>query len=400
MTDLLKEQLQFLLSESVPIAEERALTTFDNQLALCKGQLVLYGCGSMGLKVLHCLRMHGIEPLAVADGNPQSWGKSWAGMSILSLAEAVERYGDQAGFLVTIYNPTNSFLEISRQLHMAGCHLVFSLIPLRWKFHQEFLPYLRDDLPHKVLLKQERVLRGYDVFSDNFSRREYVAQVHWRLHADYEQLPMPQTENEYFPDDLFDIGNDWFFVDIGAYDGDTVAAFIKKCYGNYRKIMAIEPDPRNFQKLIAYLNTLPENLKQKIFPFPYAAASRAGQIRFSSGKDEQSSVADEGQIVVEGRTLDELAFSDIPDYIKIDAEGAELDILSGAQRVLNVNRPIVAACAYHFQNHLWEVPLALHSHCYRYNFHIRAHRPDCWDTVCYAVPEERLKNKSRLKNFI
>ena len=117
----------------------------------------------MGFKVLNCLRMHGIKPLAVTDGNPRFWGKSWAEMSILSVTEAIERYGDHAGFLVTVYNPTNPFLEIFRQLHIAGCHLVFSLIPLRWKFHQEFLPFLRDDLPHKVLLTQERVWRGYEI---------------------------------------------------------------------------------------------------------------------------------------------------------------------------------------------------------------------------------------------
>jgi len=388
MTDLLKEQLKFLLSESVASAEERELSTFDDQLALCRGQVVLYGCGSMGMKVLHCLRLHGIEPLAVVDGNPRFCGKSWAGLSILSLAEAVERYGNQAGFLITVYNPTNPFLEIYRQLHIAGCHLVFSLVPLRWKFHQEFLPFLRDDLPHKVLLEQERVFMGYDVFSDDFSRREYVAQVLWRLHADYEQLPSPQTENEYFPDDLFTIKNDWVFVDIGAYDGDTIAIFLKKCHSNYRKIIAIEPDPGNFQKLMAYINALPEKLQQKIYPLPYAAASHAGQIRFRSGKNEQSSIDNAGEMVVEGRTLDELAFSEVPDYIKIDAEGAELDILLGAQRILNGKRPIVAACAYHFQNHLWEVPLALYSHCDRYHLYIRAHRSDCWDTVCYAVPFE------------
>ncbi len=389
MTDLLKEQLKLLLSEFVDSAKERALTAFDQQLSFCKGQLVLYGCGNMGLKVLNCLRSHGIEPLAVADGNSQLWGKSWAGFSILPLAVAVEKYGQEAGFLVTVYNPLQPFLEISQQLHKAGCRLVFSLIPLRWKFSQEFLPFLRDDLPHKVLLMQERVLRGFDTFSDDASRREYVAQVHWRLHADYQQLPPPQTENEYFPDDLFAIGNDWLFVDIGAYDGDTVADFLQRCHGNYHKIIALEPDPENYQKLIVYLNTLPENLRQKILPLPYAAASEARKIRFSSGKNEQSSIATDGKIVVEGRTLDELAFGESPDYIKIDAEGAELDILLGARRVIKENRPILATCAYHFQNHLWEVPLALSSFCERYQFHLRAHRPDCWDTICYAVPFEQ-----------
>ena len=70
MTDLLKEQLKLLFTESVPSAEEQALTAFDEQQSLCEGQLMLYGCGNTGLRVFHCLRTHGIEPLAVYSHGP------------------------------------------------------------------------------------------------------------------------------------------------------------------------------------------------------------------------------------------------------------------------------------------------------------------------------------------
>ena len=129
-------QLKFLLSESEYIAEQRALTAFDEQISLCSGKLILFGCGNMGLQVLQCLHANGIEPLAAVDSNPLLWGKSLAGLPILSLTEAAEKFGGETGFLVTVYNPNNPFIEISQQIHNAGCQYVFSLVPLRWKFHQ------------------------------------------------------------------------------------------------------------------------------------------------------------------------------------------------------------------------------------------------------------------------
>jgi hypothetical protein len=41
------------------------------------------------------------------------------------------------------------------------------------------------------------------------------------------------------------------------------------------------------------------------------------------------------EIAVPSSTLDELFGSRVPDFIKIDVEGAELSVLRGAQRILN-----------------------------------------------------------------
>jgi hypothetical protein len=74
----------------------------------------------------------------------------------------------------------------------------------------------------------------------------------------------------------------------------------------------------------------------------------------------------------------------------MDIEGAELDALQGAQRLIRRYKPLVALSAYHLQDHLWQIPLFLQSLFDRYRFFLRPHRIEVWDLVCYAVPEDRL----------
>ena len=60
--------------------------------------------------------------------------------------------------------------------------------------------------------------RAFELWSDEASRREYVSQVLFRLHLDYDGLRRPGPEEHYFPD-LFRLMPDEVLVDCGAFDG-------------------------------------------------------------------------------------------------------------------------------------------------------------------------------------
>jgi hypothetical protein len=70
--------------------------------------------------------------------------------------------------------------------------------------------------------------------------------------------------------------------------------------------------------------------------------------------------------------------------MKFDIEGFELLGLSGSRRLIAENTPALAVCAYHVQNHLWEVPMAIHSLNGAYRLYLRPHG-QIWETVCYGV---------------
>ena len=157
----LETQLDRLLSEPVTSAEQRARTAFDEEVAPHGGKFVLFGAGNVGRRVLARLRDDGIEPFAFSDNRPAVWGTTIDRLAVLSPEEVAHRHGRNAAFIVTIYNHQHSFLETREQLEALGCAKVLSVVPLRWKYHDTFLPYFRDDLPHKVLRQAEAIRRAY-----------------------------------------------------------------------------------------------------------------------------------------------------------------------------------------------------------------------------------------------
>jgi hypothetical protein len=79
-----------------------------------------------------------------------------------------------------------------------------------------------------------------------------------------------------------------------------------------------------------------------------------------------------------------------PTFIKMDIEGAEVDALIGARRLIENALPVLAICVYHQPDHLWRIPLLIRSFSDQYRFFLRPHNEEGWDLVCYAVPASRL----------
>jgi hypothetical protein len=51
---------------------------------------------------------------------------------------------------------------------------------------------------------------------------------------------------------------------------------------------------------------------------------------------------------------------------------------------------VLSVCLYHRPADLWEIPLFLRSLGDHYRLFLRRYAEDCWELVCYAIPEERL----------
>jgi FkbM family methyltransferase len=386
---LLRAELDRLLSEPVDSAVERARTAFDRAVEPHGKRLVLFGAGNMGRRVLARLRQDGIMPLAFADNLESNQGTLVDGLPVLRPEEAAAQYGRDAAFVVTIYSYRHNFPDTRKQLLDLGCKNIVSVVPLRWKYHGTFLPYLRDDLPHKVLLHKDLIRGAFALWSDHDSRREYVAQVAWRLHADFDVLGRPESHPQYFPPDLFHLTDDEHFVDVGAYDGDTVREFLALRRENFSRLLALEPDPRSFQRLLLYLQTLPTAVGAKIAAKPFAAGNRSCRVRFAADAAPSSTLSAQGSVEVECIRLDDLLAGSRPTYIKMDIEGSEPEAIQGCQRLLREVRPVLAACVYHGPDHLWSIPLAIHRLVPDFLFFLRPHTFECWDTVCYALPPER-----------
>jgi FkbM family methyltransferase len=384
-------QLEAILSEDAGSVVRRERTTFDELTAPLSRALVLFGAGRLGRTVLAGLRKAGVEPLAFTDNNPALWGKAIDGVQVLSPKDCAWRFGQKAAFVVTIWNrdAVDRMADRQRQLVDLGCAKVVSFVPLMWKYSRVFLPHYCLDLPHKLAQQADDIRKALGLWADGTSRSEYVAQVGWRALSDFDRLATPIVSEQYFPDELLHLSSSEVFVDCGAFDGDTISSFIQRQGASFSKIIAFEPDPTNVQNLQRRISGFPDVVQAKIALMQLAVGSHRGKVRFGATGTESSAVG-EGALEVNCIPLDEALAGCVPTYIKMDIEGSELEALSGARKTIERTTPILAACVYHRQGDLWQIPLLIRSMSDDYRLYLRPHGSEGWELVCYAVPASRL----------
>jgi len=378
------DELAELLSETVEAAKERESVTFPK---LAGGRpLVFFGAGGLGRRTLAA----GIRPLAFCDNNAALCGSKIDGVSVLPLAQAVEKYGSEAAFVITIWggHATDRMADRERLLRNLGCRHVTHFGALYWRYPVLF-PHYAANAAHLVLPQADEVRACARLWSDDASRAEYLSQVRWRLHFDFAGLAEPVPGPIYFRDELRKLtGDDEVFVDCGAYDGDTVRSFRQRSSG---KIYAFEPDPANFQKLAATTARDPRiDIKQA------AVGRNNGPVAFSASGNE-SSAAGKGDWQVECVALDSYLAGEHPTLIKMDIEGFEPEALAGAREIIRRDSPALAICVYHAQDHLWKIPLQIQSYNPNYKFYLKPHVYDVWDLVCYAIPHQQVRPPSTVK---
>jgi FkbM family methyltransferase len=386
----MSKALEELLAEPMPAAKEREAITFEKVVA--GRPLVLFGAGRLGKRTLAGARAVGLKPLAVCDNNSALWGCDVEGLPVLSLPQAAAKFAKTAAFVITIWggNPTDRMVDRERQLREAGCRTVLHFGLLYWRYPALF-PHHAANSAHLLLQQTEQVRACAELWADDASRREYLAQVRWRLHFDFAGLPDPVAGPIYFRDELRQPLSDEVFVDCGAYDGDTGRSFLEHTAGQFKRIFAFEPDPANFAKLQATAGGDP-----RVSVAQAAVGRTNGAIPFSAEGSPSSSSA-KGGMPVECVALDSHLVNERPTLIKMDIEGFEPEALAGAREIIQRDAPALAICVYHAQDHLWKIPLQIYSYNPNYKFYLKPHVYDVWDLVCYAIPHQQVRPPSTTK---
>jgi FkbM family methyltransferase len=133
-------------------------------------------------------------------------------------------------------------------------------------------------------------------------------------------------------DVVYDIG-----ANVGFY---TLLASV--LVGPSGKVISFEPLPRNLSLLRRHIRL---NALANVEVFEGAVSSRRGTARFDAeGLPEMGHLSDRGQFEVKVFQLDELVADGRippPKVMKIDVEGAELDVLEGARDTLRIHRPVI-----------------------------------------------------------
>lgn len=130
------------------------------------------------------------------------------------------------------------------------------------------------------------------------------------------------------------------FLDIGAHAG--VYSVLASSVPGVR-VVAVEPSSATFARLVE--NVSLNHIGERVTPLQLAVSNRRGEARLSIGLDAMNALVhgdDDDSEPVALTTVDSLmADLDIPTVglVKIDVEGGELDVLTGAQDTIEASRP-------------------------------------------------------------
>ena len=184
---------------------------------------------------------------------------------------------------------------------------------------------------------------------------------------------------------IFEVKNDAVVFDIGAFKGDTAYFFSKKC-SNKARIYAFEPDYYAFQIL--------EKIKEKyklnnVITKNILLSNAEKEIDFIS-MIENTPTIKKNAITID-KFVEENNFEKI-DYIKMDVEGAEKNILEGSIKTIKKFKPSLAIAIYHggklFMEDFYNIPIFIKNVINEdYEYYIRTFHPAGLETILFCKPK-------------
>ena len=187
--------------------------------------------------------------------------------------------------------------------------------------------------------------------------------------------------------------------DVGLNDGLNAIAY-NKLLINTQKIYGFEAiyDYTRTQYIEVFI------LNDKLEIVPFALGDSCKKIKFCINKTNMgASFAEEitGRKcpenspnwevrIVEVTTMDKFCRDRnvLPDFIKMDIEGAELSALKGGIETIKKCRPQLAISIYHSSEDFVNIPLYLKDNLKNYHYALGHYSPTLSETVLYAIPSE------------
>lgn len=336
---------------------------------------VVYGTGNGAEKLINTLADYGIKTDGVFASDDFKKGKMFCGIQVEHLADIKNKF-EKFNTVLGFATDRKELLEKIKQLK----------IQLGGRVYMPEVPVFGDGFLTSEYLEARKndVERVYNGLYDDYSKKVFRKIIEFKLSGNIDLLFETETDKREIYVNFLRPAPGEVFVDAGAYDGDTVIEFAKfaKDYGH---ITAIEPAPKNFEKLLKNTACLPKEKFTAIFA---ALSDKNGTAALSAPSGRSPFVTDCGKSDCRTVTLDSLNLA--PNFIKYDVEGAEMQALAGSKKTINKYLPKLQISVYHKLGDFLDIPLAVLDISNDYNLILR-HHPylPSWETNLYAVPKNK-----------
>lgn len=238
----------------------------------------------------------------------------------------------------------------------------------------------------------DRYIELIDVLEDEKSVNSLFAFLNTKITGDISYiLDVFERPMTFFDNDLFCASENEVYMDIGAYDGDTIKIFLDASNGKYKKIIALEPDLKNYEKLS---NFVKNNKMNDVVLTTKGAWNTSTVLKFYEGNEQISSVVvDDRNIInnnnsvvkIEVGRLDEMFGNENVTMMKINYLDGVIEALEGAKNIIIKERPkIVSTVGFNVTNIL-KIVEYLHSLKLDYKFYLRFNSAMTSRLVLYTI---------------
>ena len=330
--------------------------------------IVLYGMGNGADKVLNHLQELKIPVAGVFASDGFVRHQNYRGFEVMSYAQAKEKFGDM--IVLVCFGTSRS--EVIQNIER---------IALEQELYAPDVPVYGEGIFDRdyYQLHSDELNTVYNMLADNISRQTFDSIINYKLTGQIHYLKQCQTEPEQAYRDILRLGKNEVYVDLGAYTGDTIAEFLKYTEGKYERIIAVEPDKKNFKKLSANTSALSNC---RCLNVAISDCYSTGGFAMRSGRN--SSVSQQGsQIKLD--SVDNIACGAVT-YIRMDVEGEEMKAINGAEKTIARYHPKLLISAYHRNEDLFALPIQIKRINPDYSVYFR-HYPyiPAWDTNFYFI---------------
>lgn len=325
--------------------------------------IVLYGMGNGADKILNWCEEHGVKVQGVFASDEFVRGQAFRGFKVERYADIKARLGEELLVVIAFASERPEVLERFAQL-AAEQETLAPHLPLFEESETVSLAWLAK---HAEALQDV-----YERLADEQSRKVFANTLNYKLSGKINYLFECTTKREADLRELIAPSQEECYLDLGAYNGDTIQELGRLANWQWQQVVAVEPDRRNCRKL----RVLAEELQQCGLAVEVHEAGiwdRKGEISFSDSGGRQSTFVGAAKRVVPVTTIDAVAAGRPISYIKMDVEGAEVQALQGGAMTIAMCQPKLFVAAYHYDADLFRLPQMLWQLVPAYKLYLRKH---------------------------
>ncbi len=341
--------------------------------------IVLHGMGDGAVKLLDILTERGLKCDAVFASDGFVRHQNFMGYTVKSLSEVEQELGS-----FTVLTAFATRLEnVSQNIRKVACR------------HPLFAPDINVYGDHREVFDVSfynkfytRLNSAFNMLSDENSRLIYASLINYKLSGKLEHLDrMFALSNKKA---YYDYSKIISYADLGAYNGDTLREAAED-YQNLKRAVALEPDEKNFKKLLL---TAKELSGIDTHCYNSAAWHTNTTLTISEGAGRNSSLnssKDENlqkkkQKEVNAISLDSIYF-DTLSLIKYDVEGSELSALRGSRNTIDRLKPVIRLSIYHNNRDLFTLFEEFADRGYKMYLNQKCFYIPAWDVELIAVSD-------------